>query len=414
MRKVELLVIGGGSAGMAAALSAYENGIKDILIVERENELGGILQQCIHNGFGLHTFKEELSGPQFAQRFINRLKETDIQVMLDTTVLKVNSDKTVEISSAKGIEKIQAAAIILAMGCRERTASEIRLKGSRPKGIYNAGSAQLYLNKDGKMVGKKVFILGSGDIGLIMARRMVWEGAQVLGVAEIMPYSNGLARNIQQCLIDYDIPLYLSHTVTKVCGYPNLQQIEIAQVDENRKIIQNTQKCFDVDTLLLSVGLIPENRIIEDLLLQLNPKTRGVSVDEDYMSEVEGIFACGNVLHVHDLVDYVADEAIMSGKAAAEYLQGKRNKKLYLEQQAGKGLNYILPQRVHADSRNDVEFKFRVTQPIDRAILKITSNGFEKRISLRNVVPAEMKKAVLKADELASCHEAIKWEVVYD
>ncbi|MCF0114448.1 MAG: FAD-dependent oxidoreductase, partial [Erysipelotrichaceae bacterium] len=306
MIKAQLVVIGGGAAGLAAALSAYEAGVKEILILERDKELGGILNQCIHNGFGLSTFKEELSGPTYAERFIQQVKQTSIQVMLETMVLSINKDKSIEIvSPTTGYTTIQAEAIILAMGCRERTRGAIAVPGARPAGIYSAGTAQRYLNMEGYLCGKKVFILGSGDIGLIMARRMTLEGAKVLGVAEVMPYSNGLPRNMKQCLDDFDIPLYLSHTIIDIQGKERVTGVTIAQVDGKRVPIEGTEKHFDCDSVLFSVGLIPENNLSEDAGIALDKVTKGPIVNEQYMTSIEGIFACGNVLHVHDLVDEV-------------------------------------------------------------------------------------------------------------
>ncbi|MBQ5755681.1 MAG: FAD-dependent oxidoreductase, partial [Erysipelotrichaceae bacterium] len=309
MEKHELVIIGGGSAGIAAALGAAENGLKDIVVIERESEYGGILQQCIHNGFGLHTFNEELSGPAYAEKYYSLIKDNkDIQFLYDSAAIEIK-DHTVTVQTREGLKKLEGKAIIMSTGCRERPAGAIGMKGNRCEGVYTAGTAQKYLNRKGFLVGKKIFILGSGDIGLIMARRMTLEGAKVIGVAEIMPYSNGLARNMKQCLEDFDIPLYLSHTVEAVHGSSRLESITLIEVDDRLKKIPGSEKEIECDCLLLSVGLIPENKLIEDLGVRLDPKTKGAVVDDRYMTSVDGIFACGNALHVHDLVDYVSIEA---------------------------------------------------------------------------------------------------------
>lgn len=413
METHDIVIIGGGSAGLAAAYEASQNGCHDILIIEQGVECGGILQQCIHNGFGLHTFKEELSGPGYAQRFIDRVENNpDIDIWLESTVIEMHHDKTLTVVSPhKGYVDIQARAIILAMGCRERTRGAIDIKGTRPNGIYNAGQAQKFLNIDGYLVGKRVFILGSGDIGLIMARRMTLEGAKVLGVAELMPYSNGLARNIKQCLEDFDIPLYLSHTITKIVGKDNLEKVIISAVDENRQVIEGTEKEFEVDTLLLSVGLIPENKLSEDAGIKLHPQTKGAIVDEHYMTSIPGVFACGNVLHVHDLVDFVTSEANKAGYYAVQYIQGQITDGPLLNQIAGQGISYVLPQMIHENTDEDIECSLRVRNPLKNCQIIIKSGDFQKIVRKPSVAPAEMEKVILKASDLSQIHSDIEWEV---
>lgn len=324
MKTYELVIIGGGSAGMAAALEAKKCGIESILVIERGPELGGVLLQCIHNGFGIKEFNEELSGPEYAQRFINQMKTSGINYITNSMVLKLGRDKTVVYSNeSDGRQTIQAKAIILATGCRERTCGSLTIPGSRPAGIWSAGTAQRYINIDGMMIGRRAFILGSGDIGLIMARRMTLEGAKVLGVAEIMPYSKGLPRNIMQCLKDFDIPLYLKHTIVKIEGKHRLKAVTIAEVDEQFKPIANTEQRFECDTLLISAGLIPENTLLEEAGIPLDSKTKGALVDEYLQTDIPGIFSCGNSLHVHDIVDNVTAEARKAGHNAAVYIKSQ-------------------------------------------------------------------------------------------
>ena len=402
MRKVKCVIIGGGSAGLAAGVELKKNGIDDILILEKGPEPGGILNQCIHNGFGLHEFKEELSGPAYAERFINQAKELNIPIECNTTVTAFYPDKTIEVSNNDGYEIIQAEAVVLAMGCQERTAGQIQIPGFRPQGVYTAGTAQRYVNLDGYTIGKKVFILGSGDIGLIMARRMTLEGAKVLGVAELMPYSNGLQRNIVQCLKDYDIPLYLSHTVTNIEGFPRLQKITISEVDENRQPIKGTEKEFEVDTLLLSVGLVPDNTLTVEAGINLDLRTRGIEVNEHCESTMPGVFAAGNVLHVHDLVDYVTAEGRKAGLGAAKYLKGELNSGSGFATAGGDGVAYVLPQRVDYPSDDDkVEFSFRVRTPYKNASIVIKDDEKEIRLLKKPaLLPAEMEKVILTNDIL--------------
>ncbi len=404
----DIVIIGGGAAGLAALHSAYEDGLK-ILLIEREKTLGGILKQCIHNGFGVHHYKEELTGPEYAERGIEAIQDLDIDVFTDTTVIDINKKKkefTLSMmNTVDGEFDVKAKAVIMSTGCYERTRGQIQLPGERPAGIMPAGSAQRYLNIDGYLVGKKVFILGSGDIGLIMARRMKLEGADVLGVAELMPYSNGLTRNIVQCLHDFDIPLYLSHTITNIKGKKQLEQITISEVDERFVPIAGTEKHFDVDTLLLSVGLVPDIKMFDSLNMEISPLTKGAIVDQFFQTSVEGLFACGNSLHVHDLVDFVTQESEKAGAYAKMYVkEGSLRQKKLTSVMPGDRVRYVLPQKL--DLTADQEgwtFALRATENAQRGTFKIYQGDtliMEKKA--RFIAPAEMEHIEVKKDLLVS------------
>ncbi len=408
MRNIDLAIIGGGPAGLAAAISAYDNGIKDILIFEREENLGGILNQCIHNGFGLTRFKESLTGPEYANRFIVGVKERNIKYVTETTVIELSSDKVITaINSSEGVFQVKAKAIILAMGCRERSKGALNIAGSRPAGIFSAGTAQKYVNMKGYMPGKKVVILGSGDIGLIMARRMTLEGAEVKAVFELMPYSSGLKRNIAQCLDDFGIPLYLSHTITKIEGKDRVTGIVVNEVDENKRPIKGTEKHFDCDTVLFSVGLIPENELSKTAGVELSQRSKGAIVDETRETSVDGIFACGNVLQVHDLVDFVSEEAEIAGKSASNYILNGKSESETVNVKEGKNVLYVLPQKLNKNAENSKIF-FRVTNTLKNVTIKVTSNGEVISSKKKKIaVPGEMETVLLLKDKIASLNGEI-------
>lgn len=400
--KFDIVIIGGGPAGMAAAVKAYEEGIKNIIILERDKNLGGILQQCIHNGFGLHKFKEELTGPEYAFKYEKKVKELNIPYMLETMVIDISKNKTIiATNSERGIFYIKAKAIILAMGCRERSRGALNIAGTRPSGIYSAGTAQKFVNMKGYLPGKNAVILGSGDIGLIMARRLTLEGAKVHAVCEIMPYSGGLARNIQQCLNDFNIPLKLSHTVIKIHGKERLEGVTVAKVDEKRKPILETSEFIPCDTLLLSVGLIPENELSKNAGIKLSDITSGAVVDQDRQTSVKGIFACGNVLHVHDLVDYVSDEAEIAGKSAAQYVQnnGKDEKNKIQIITDGK-IRYSVPQYI--TKTDDTKIYFRVNDIYKNVKINVKTKDKIKSFVKQKLVPGEMETIVIGKDFLNS------------
>ena len=398
----DLVIIGGGPAGLAAAVSAYDAGVKNLLIIEREKRLGGILNQCIHNGFGLTRFKESLTGPEYAYRFIKEVLERKIPVFTETTVLSLTKDKQITaINSEKGVFTINAKAVVLAMGCRERSKGALNIPGSRPAGIYSAGTAQKYVNIMGYMPGKEIVILGSGDIGLIMARRMTLEGAKVKAVCEIMPYSSGLKRNIEQCLNDFDIPLYLSHTITKIEGKDRVTAVEISKVDENRLPIPGTEIRFDCDTVLFSVGLIPENELTKGAGISLASDTKGALVYENRETDVPGIFACGNVLHVHDLVDFVSEEAELTGKAVYEYLTNGEPERDNIAVEKGANVGYVLPQTVNKNKKGTVKLFFRVRKEMKNPTVKVFSGDniiFERK--KKSAAPGEMESVILAIDKL--------------
>ena len=429
MRHCQAVVIGGGCGGLAAAAKLKHEGLSDVVLIERDIELGGVLNQCIHNGFGLTTFKEQLSGPAFAERYEREAVSSGVEIKLGTMVTHMSSDRVIDyVSKEEGYQKLQSDIIILAVGCYERSRGALGIPGERPSGVYTAGQAQRYLNIDGYMVGKRVFILGSGDIGLIMARRMSLEGAEVLGVAELMPYSNGLPRNMKQCLDDFGIPLYLSHTVTNIYGRDRLERIELTKVDDKRQPIKGSEMYFDVDTLLLSVGLIPENTLAEEAGIEMDPSIRGPIVDENYMTSVPGIFACGNGLHVHDLADFVTKQAGEAAVGAARYYEALKQRlkeahdgdeaetfglspddddeslasNSYCEAHAGNMVSYVVPAKLHKKSLpKAVTLYFRVRKPMNDVTIEISKGDkLMRSINKDVVIPSEMEQVVIAGKNL--------------
>ncbi len=405
--KTDIVIIGGGPAGLAAALSARENGIEDVLILERDIRLGGILNQCIHNGFGLHTFKEELTGPEYANRYIERVVEQKIPYLLETMVVDIRRENDQNIVTAMnrhdGLFEVEAKAVILAMGCRERPRGALNIPGYRPAGIFTAGTAQYFVNLEGRMPGKEIVILGSGDIGLIMARRLTLEGAKVKCVAELMPYSGGLKRNIVQCLNDYGIPLLLSHTVVDIKGKERVEAVVIAEVDEHSKPIPGTEVEYKCDTLLLSCGLIPENELTRGMGVPIHPVTGGPVVDESLCSDTPGVFACGNVLHVHDLVDYVSEEAVTAGRNAAAYVQSVKENGAAPEEEPAVpvvtkgGVRYSVPAKIHLNRMTDrLTVRFRVNNVYQNREIAVYAGDRElMRLKKRVVAPGEMEQVIL-------------------
>ena len=402
MRNVDLLIIGGGSAGMAAAIQAKKEGIDDILIVERDEQLGGILNQCIHNGFGLTEFKEELTGPEYLSRFVKQVEELKIPYMLSSMVIDMTKDKVVTISNKKeGVLIYKSKAIIMATGCYERGAGAIQIPGDRCAGIITAGTAQKYLNIHGYLCGKRIVILGSGDIGLIMARRLTLEGAKVICVSEIMPYSNGLNRNIAQCLNDYNIPLYLSRSVSKVVGKERLEKVVLTAVDDKMQFIPGTDMEIECDTLILSVGLIPYISLL-DYIDCPTSSTKGAKVNEHMETMIDGIFSCGNCLHVHDVVDFVTDEGRLAGHGAALYLKDQLKKGAQINVLPKDGIGYVVPQQIDRNNEEDVTFKFRVRRPVKDMNLIIESNGqMIAKIFKPVLIPSEMVMVKLSKDKLS-------------
>ena len=403
----DIVIVGGGPAGMAAAVAAYDAGCTDVVILDREPDIGGILRQCIHAGFGLHKLGRELTGPEYADVYKQEVLKRNIEVHYETTVTAVSPAKVVTAQNREGLLKIQAKAVILAMGCRERSRGALNTPGTRPAGIFSAGTAQKFINCEGYMVGKEVVILGSGDIGLIMARRMTLEGAKVKAVCELMPYSGGLTRNIVQCLEDFDIPLYLSTTVCEIHGKKRLEGVTIAQVDERRQPIEQTKRFIPCDTLLLSVGLIPENELTRAAGIPMDPVTSGALGDEHCQTQIPGIFACGNVLQVHDLVDYVSEEAERAGLGAAQYVRSGGREYPTVPPKPGYGVRYVLPQNVHV-CEEDVSLFLRVTQPFGKVKFTVKSGDTELVTAKRlRAAPGEMEKLTIKAETLKNVTEPI-------
>ncbi|MBR2344064.1 MAG: FAD-dependent oxidoreductase [Clostridia bacterium] len=407
----ELVIIGGGPAGMAAAVAAYDAGLRDILILEREGALGGILRQCIHNGFGLHRFGEELTGPEYAARYEDMVREREIPFMLNTMVIELSEKRVITaMNSERGIFTVSAGAVILAMGCRERPKGALGIAGTRPAGIFTAGTAQKFVNMNGYMPGREVVILGSGDIGLIMARRMTLEGARVHAVCELMSYSGGLARNIEQCLNDFDIPLLLSHTVVEIHGRERVEGVTIAEVDESRRPIPETKRYIPCDTLLLSCGLIPENELTKMAGIELDRVTSGAVVNGDRETDIPGVFACGNVLHVHDLVDYVSEEAKIAGEAAVRFIRGEAEKNAGIKLTVDGRVRYTVPQRIEAVA--DTKVYFRVSDVYrDKKI--VVRDGERVIISKRKqkLAPGEMESVTLTKEMIENAGESLSFSI---
>ena len=396
----DTVIVGGGPAGLSAALGAKRKGAKNILILERSEKLGGILNQCIHNGFGLHTFKTELTGPEYAYRYIDMVEKENIPYILGATVLSI-APHSVTYISEEGLRTVSTLSIVLAMGCRERPRGALNIPGTRPSGVFSAGTAQNLVNLKGRKLGKRVVILGSGDIGLIMARRMTLEGAKVLAVVELMPYSSGLKRNIVQCLDDFSIPLLLSHTVTKIEGKERVEGIVVSKVDEDKKPIKGSEIHFDADTLLLSVGLLPENELSRKAGIPLSPITGGPVVDDTFSTEVEGIFAAGNVLHVHDLVDYVSEEAEKAGEEAALYALGKVKGRAKVPVETKGAIRYSVPSKVNERIEDDLTLRFRVSEVMRDRVVKVEINGKEAYRGRRRIMaPGEMETVRIKGEKL--------------
>ncbi len=406
--KHDIVVIGGGPAGMAAAVAAFDAGVRDVVILDREEQPGGILKQCIHNGFGLHKLGKELTGPEYAAVYEQQVIKRSITFYSETTVISLSKERIIIAQSPHGILKIKAKAVVLAMGCRERSRGALNIPGTRPAGIYSAGTAQKLMNCGGFSVGRRVVVLGSGDIGLIMARRLTLEGAKVEAVCELLPYSGGLKRNIVQCLKDYNIPLYLSTTVAEIHGAKRVEGVTIAKVNENRQILHETKQFIPCDTLLLSVGLIPENELTKGAGITLDPTTGGAVVDENRQTDSPGIFACGNALHVHDLVDYVSNEAELAGNGAAGFVKNTLPNNRLILAKAGQGVRYVLPQTIHSNCANSVALLLRVTKPMKRVKYTVCSGNVELTNSTRiKAAPGEMEKIILKPEQLKMATEEI-------
>ena len=409
----QAVIIGGGPAGLAAAIRLRQKGVDDVVVLEREHRPGGILRQCIHDGFGLTRFGETLSGPEYAQRFVAQAEELGITCLTDTTVLSLEADRTVTASGPAGLKQLRGDAVILTMGCRERTRGALAIPGSRPAGIYTAGVAQEYINLRNLMVGREVVILGSGDIGMIMARRMTLEGAHVKAVYEVQPYPSGLPRNIEQCLNDYGIPLYLSHTVTDIHGRARLEAVTVSQVDERLRPIPGTEERVECDTLILSVGLIPAGDIANGSGLAVDGRTKGAFVDEHYQTSIPGVFAAGNVLHVHDLVDFVSQEAAKAGENAARYILGGQGETATVRLEGKNGVRYTVPQQLDPHHMADsVTVRFRVGQPYQKAALCVYTDGkLLRRVPKRILTPGEMEQFTLRREELPESVRTVTFQI---